>query len=65
MRVQQQQQNMYKKILVKDVRKFSFPDQAVDRWNILPEEVSYKNIHSFRENYNIFLKDGTQLLPRV
>ncbi len=30
---------LYKKSLKKDVKKYSFPDRAIDKWNALPEEV--------------------------
>ncbi len=30
---------LYKKRLKKDVKKYSFPDRAIDKWNALPEEV--------------------------
>ncbi len=30
---------LYKKRLKKDVKKYSFPDRAIDEWNPLPEEV--------------------------
>ncbi len=30
---------LYKKRLKKDVKKYSFPDRAIDQWNALPEEV--------------------------
>ncbi len=34
-----QSKKLYKKILKKDVKKYSFPDRAIDKWNALPEEV--------------------------
>ncbi len=40
---------LYKKRLKKDVRKYSFPDRAVDKWNALPEVECVKSIHSFKE----------------
>ncbi len=30
---------LYKKRLKKDVKKSSFPDRAIDKWNALPEQV--------------------------
>ncbi len=50
----------YKKRLKKDVKKYSFPDRAIDKWNALPEEVvCIKCIHSFKENYDeLMSKDG-------
>ncbi len=27
---------LYKKRLKKDVKKYSFPDRAIDKWNVLP-----------------------------
>ncbi len=30
---------LYKKMLKKDVKKYSFPDRAIDKWDALPEEV--------------------------
>ncbi len=30
---------LYKKTLKKDVKKYSFPDRAIEKWNALPEEV--------------------------
>ncbi len=30
---------LYKKRLKKDVKKYSFPDRAIDKWNALPEEL--------------------------
>ncbi len=29
---------IYKKSLKKDVKKYSFPDRAIDKWNRLPEK---------------------------
>ncbi len=53
---------LYKKRLKKDVKKYSFPDRAIDKWNALPEEVvCVKSIHSFKEEYDeIMSKDGTK-----
>ncbi len=43
---------LYKKKLKKDVKKYSFPDRAIDKWNALPEEEVYvKSIHDFKEKY--------------
>ncbi len=42
---------LYKKRLKTDVKKYSFPGRAIDKWNALPKEVVYvKSIHSFKEN---------------
>ncbi len=38
---------LYKKRLKKDVKKYSFPDRAIDRWNALPEE---KNVYIGKED---------------
>ncbi len=44
---------LYKKRLKKDVKKYSFPDRAIDKWNALPEEVvCVKSIHSLKEKYD-------------
>ncbi len=44
---------IFKKRLKKDVKKYSFPDRAIDKWNALPVEVvCAKSIHSFREKYD-------------
>ncbi len=44
---------LYKKRLKKDVKKYSFPDRAIDKWNALPEEVVCVNsIHGFKEKYD-------------
>ncbi len=53
---------LYKKRLKKDVKKYSFHDRAIDKWNALPEEVvCVKSIHSFEEKYDeIMSKDGTK-----
>ena len=53
---------LYKKRLKKDVKKYSFPDRAIDKWNALPEEVvCVKSIHSFKEKYDEMMsKDGTK-----
>ncbi len=53
---------LHKKRLKKDVKKYSFPDRAIDKWNALPEEVvCVKSIHSFKEKYDgLMLKDGTK-----
>ncbi len=32
---------LYKKRLKKDVKKYSFPNRAIDKWNLLPEEVVF------------------------
>ncbi len=41
---------LYKKRLKKDVKKYCFPDRAIDKRNALPEEVvCVKSIHSFKE----------------
>ncbi len=54
-------------MLKKDVKKYSFPDRAIDKWNALPEEVvCVKNIHSFKEKYDdIMSKDGTYELDSI
>ncbi len=53
---------LYKKSLKKDVKKYSFPDRAIDKWNALAEEVvCVKSIHSFKEKYKeITSKYGTK-----
>ncbi len=52
---------LYKKRLKKDVKKYSSPDRAIDKWNALPEVVCVKSIHSFKEKYDkLMLKDGTK-----
>ncbi len=41
---------LHKKELKKDVKKYSFPDRATDKWNALPDEgvcVCVEHIHSF------------------
>ncbi len=44
---------LFKKRLKKDVKKYSFPDRAIDEWNALPEEVvCVKSIHGFKEKYD-------------
>ncbi len=43
---------LYKKRLKKDVKKYSFPDRAIDKWNALPEVVCVKSIHDFKEQYD-------------
>ncbi len=51
---------LYKKRLKKDVKKYSFPDRAIGKWNALPEEVvCVKSIHSFKEKYDEMSKYGT------
>ncbi len=57
-----QSKKLYKKRLKKDVKKYSFPDRAIDEWNALPEEVvNVKSIHSFKEKYNDMMsKDRTK-----
>ncbi len=52
---------LYKKRLKKDVKKYSFPDRAIDKWNALPEEVvCVKSIHGFKEKYDEMMsKYGT------
>ncbi len=52
----------YKKRLKKDVKKYSFPDRAIDKWNALPEEVVCVNhIYWFKEKYDEMMpKDGTK-----
>ncbi len=37
--VREHSKKLYKKRLKKDVKKYSFPDRAIDNWNVLPEEV--------------------------
>ncbi len=53
---------LYKKRLKKDVKKYSFPDRAKDKWSALPEEVvCVRSIHSFQEKYDDMMsKDGTK-----
>ncbi len=53
---------LYKKRLKKDVKKYCFPDRAIDKWNALPEEVvCIKSIHSFKEKFDEMMsKDGTK-----
>ncbi len=53
---------LYKKRLKKDVKKYSFPYRAIDKWNALPKEVvCVKSIHSFKEKYDeLMSKDGTK-----
>ncbi len=51
---------LYKKGLKKDVKKYSFPDWAIDKWNALPEVVCVKSIHGFKEKYDEMMsKYGT------
>ncbi len=51
---------LYKKRLKKDVKKYSFPDRAIDKWNALPEVVCVKSIHGFKEKYDEMMsKYGT------
>ncbi len=41
-------EKLYKTRLKKDVKKYSFPDRAIDKWNALLEEVMcVKSIHKF------------------
>ncbi len=41
---------LYKKSLKKGVKRYSFPDRAIDEWNALPEEVvCVKSIYRFKE----------------
>ncbi len=53
---------LYKKRLKKNVKKYSFLDRAIDKWNALPEEVvCVKSIHSFKEKcVELMSKDGTK-----
>ncbi len=53
---------LYKKRLKKDVKKYSFPDRAIDKWNALPEGVvCVKSVHSFKEKVDEMVsKDGTK-----
>ncbi len=53
---------LYMKRLKKDVKRYSFPDRAIDKWNALPEEVvCVKSIHSFKEKYDEMMsKYGTK-----
>ncbi len=42
---------LYKKRVKKDVKKYSFPDRAIDKWNALPEEVvCVKSIHGLKKS---------------
>ncbi len=52
---------LYKKRIKKDVKKYNFPDRAIDKWNALPEEVvCVKSIHGFKEKYDEMMsKYGT------
>ncbi len=51
---------LYKKRLKKDVKEYSFPDRAIDKWNALPEVVCVKSIHGFKEKYDEMMsKYGT------
>ncbi len=50
---------LYKKRLKKDVKKYSFPDRAIDERNALPEVVCVKSIHGCKENYEMKSKYGT------
>ncbi len=44
---------LYKKKKKKDVKKYSFPDRAIDKGNALPEEVVFvKSIDVFKEKYD-------------
>jgi len=45
----------------KDVKKFSFPNRAIERWNQLPDKVvCAKSIHKFKEMYDkVAMEDGT------
>ncbi len=44
---------LYKKRLKNDVKKYSFPDREICKWNELTEVVvCVKSIHSFKENYD-------------
>ncbi len=38
---------LYKKRLKNYVKKYSFPDRAIDKWNALPEEVVCEKYSSF------------------
>ncbi len=53
---------LYKERLKKDVKKYSYRDRAIDKWNAIPEEVvCVKSIHSFKEKYDeVMSKDGTK-----
>ena len=52
---------IYKERLKKDVKKYSFPDRAIDKQNALPEVVCVKSIHSLKEKYDEMMsKDGTK-----
>ncbi len=44
---------LYQKRLKKAVKKYSFPDRAIDNWNALPEKVvCVTSIHGFKEKYD-------------
>lgn len=45
----------------KDVRKFSFPQRAIEQWNSLPEDVvTATSIHKFKAKYDkLRTADGT------
>ncbi len=43
---------LYKKRQKKNVKKYSFPDRPIDKWNALPEVVRVKSIHGFKEKYD-------------
>ncbi len=51
---------LYKKRLKKDVKKYSFPDRVIEKWNALPEVVCVNSIHGFKEKYDEMMsKYGT------
>ncbi len=43
---------LYKKRLKKEVKKYSFPDRAIDKWNAMPEIVCVESIHGFKEKHD-------------
>ena len=48
---------LYKRRGDKDVRKFSFPNRAIDQWNALPNEIVCVNtIHKFKDMYDKYVK---------
>ncbi len=55
---------LYKKRLKKDVKKYSFPDREIDKWNALAarrSSVCVKSIHGLKEKYDEMIsKYGTK-----
>merc|ERR1712035_298183 len=45
----------------KDVKKYSFPNRAIEGWNRLPAEViEVKNIGDFKKRYDEHMREGRQ-----